>query len=73
MIIPSRLTNFVKDIEGTVVINPGTLVKGVTGGTYADFHIHPIPEQELNDAKSCGVESLPHNLPQRVSANILKI
>ncbi|XP_046848130.1 LOW QUALITY PROTEIN: DNA polymerase alpha subunit B-like [Xenia sp. Carnegie-2017] len=36
-IVPSDLRYFVKDILGTLCINPGRLTKGLVGGTFARF------------------------------------
>ncbi|XP_056382925.1 DNA polymerase alpha subunit B isoform X2 [Hyla sarda] len=36
-IIPSELRFFIKDISGSICINPGRLTKGTVGGTYARF------------------------------------
>merc|ERR1712238_357881 len=42
LILPSKLTSFAKDVKGgTVVINPGHLVRGTVGGTYALVDLHP--------------------------------
>ena len=38
-----------QQIEGVLCINPGTLVRGDSPGTYANLYIDPldIPEQDL--------------------------
>jgi len=42
LILPSKLASFAKDVKGgTVVINPGHLVRGTVGGTYAIVDLHP--------------------------------
>ena len=35
LILPSDLIHFVRDINGTTVVNPGRLTKGVGPGTYS--------------------------------------
>ena len=50
LITPSKLTPLAKDVTGTLVVNPGTLVKGAAGGTYADLTIHPFSENKLRES-----------------------
>jgi DNA polymerase alpha subunit B len=73
LIVPSRLTQFAKDVEGSLVINPGTLAKNVSGGTFATVSVHPLSVSELTDAVSCGMEKLGHNISLRTSVQIEKI
>ena len=43
LILPSKLTCFANDVAGgTIALNPGYLVKGSMGGTYATMDIHPL-------------------------------
>ena len=58
---------------GTLVINPGQLVKESYGGTFASLTIHPLNEAELRDAKIAGKEDLPHSVCSRSSVTIQKI
>jgi len=44
LIVPSDLRHFIKDVDGTVVINPERLTKGHSGGTYARIQIDLPPE-----------------------------
>ena len=74
LITPSKLAPLAKDVAGTLVINPGLLVKGTSGGTYADVNIHPISADELREAGSrTDAVSLKHNVPSRSFVNILRI
>jgi len=73
LITPSRLAPFAKEILGTVVINPGTLVKGTSGGTFAQMTINPYPESVLTDLQKQHIDEYPHNLPQRTAVDIIKI
>ena len=43
LIVPSRLSPLAKEVLGTLVINPGSLAKGVRGGSYATLSINPLP------------------------------
>ena len=44
MVVPSKLASLAKDVTGgTVVVNPGHLVRGtVGGGTYAIVNVNPV-------------------------------
>jgi len=43
LVLPSKLAPLAKDVKGgTVVINPGHLVRGTVGGTYAIVDLHPV-------------------------------
>jgi len=39
LILPSDLRHFIKDVDGTVVINPERLTKGLSGGTFAKLQL----------------------------------
>ena len=58
---------------GTLIVNPGQLAKGASGGSYAEMSIHPISETELQDAKIAGKETINHTVASRSYVNILKI
>ena len=73
LILPSRLTHLAKEVHGTVVVNPGQLAKGISGGTYAEMSIHPLKEADLRDAKIAGKEEMPHGVAARTHVNVLKI
>jgi DNA polymerase alpha subunit B len=73
LICPSRLSPFAKDVMGTVAINPGTLAKGVSGGTYANIHITPYSEDTLKEVTKQGIEAYPHNTSLRTAVEIVKI
>lgn len=71
MILPSRLAPLAKDVLGTLVVNPGTLAKGVSGGTFAEMAIHPIEQKKLKESSQ--VEQIKHEVSQRACVNILRI
>jgi len=50
LILPSDIRSFIKDVEGTVVVNPERLTKMTAGGTYARLHVHQLPSTEDNNA-----------------------
>ena len=70
MILPSRLSALAKDVNGTLVINPGTLAKGISGGTFAEFAIHPIDAKKLKDGNKTEVS---HEVSNRTCVNIIRI
>jgi hypothetical protein len=55
-----------------MVVNPGHLVKGSTGGTYAVMHFHPMQREAVENAGSDDVE-LVHAIQDRVSIEIKRI
>jgi len=53
LIVPSDLRHFIKDVDGTLVVNPERLTKGQSGGTYArlliDLPNEPDDESGIGD------------------------
>lgn len=51
LIVPSQLRYFIMDVDGCCCVNPGTLTKGESGGTYArlnvNMQLHPTPEGSI--------------------------
>lgn len=72
LIVPSKLTSFVRPVLDSVVVNPGQLSKNTTGGTYGIMAIHPMKRDELENAGGDDVE-LDHNLSDRLRLEIKKI
>ena len=76
LVTPSKLSHFVKSSQhGTAecfCINPGQLVKGNNGGTFARVTVHPMPEQELAE-KEAVTAGVPHRVVQRTKVEIMKI
>lgn len=73
LIIPSVLTRFARPVlESTVVVNPGHLSMGSTGGTYAVMEVHPMKRETLESAGGEDVEVL-HALPDRTQVEIKHI
>ena len=54
LIVPSRLNAFAKEVcDGTTVaVNPGTLARGTTGGTYAVVDVHPVGREALEQSET---------------------
>ena len=73
LIVPSKLAQFSREVLGSLVVNPGNLVKGVTGGTYAELVIHPLKEDELRDSILNGKDEVPHAIVNRTKVSIIKI
>lgn len=87
LILPSRLSPLAKEVvvntadvvsssstsAQMLVVNPGLLVKGRAGGSYAEITIHPFPETSLREALLKGEQWLPHNVTTRTSVRIVKI
>ena len=71
LLLPSRLACLVKDVTGgTVVINPGHLVKGANGGSYAVLDIHSIKQEKLDENDQ---EEISNNVKDRVRVEIRRI
>jgi DNA polymerase alpha subunit B len=47
LITPSRLQYAIKQTKGVLCLNPGYLVKGRTGGTYARITVHPLASEGM--------------------------
>lgn len=74
LFVPSKLSCLATEIHGSLVVNPGLLVKGFTGGTYARLVIDPIPEAELRNQQSANPDSpIPHSIHSRTRVDIVKI
>lgn len=70
LILPSKLTSFAKDVKGgTVVINPGHLVRGTVGGTYAMVDLHSARKS----ADDNNEKELPSCMKDRVRVEIHRI
>ena len=73
LILPSKLTCFARAVcDSTVVVNPGHLAKGTTGGTYAVMDIHPLDRDVLEAAGGDDVE-MDHLMQDRMSIEIKRI
>lgn len=88
LITPSKLSPLAKELNGSLVVNPGTLSKGTTGGTYADICIHPLDENKLRDsvagavsatspaaadAAAAAPSTLQHNVAARSFVKVMRI
>lgn len=73
LIVPSKLTCFARTVlDGTVVVNPGHLARGTTGGSYAIMEVHPIKRETLESAGGDDVE-MEHNVQDRIRVEIKRI
>jgi DNA polymerase alpha subunit B len=73
LIVPSKLTCFARPVlDSTVVVNPGHLTRGTTGGSYAVMDIYPIKRETLESAGGDDVE-MEHNLQDRIRVEIKRI
>jgi len=74
LIIPSKLTPIVRVVgNGTLVVNPGHLAKGASGGTFAELDIHPVKEKELRDMVLEKKQPIRHEIHRRTRANLIRI
>ncbi len=49
LILPSDLRHFIKDVDGSIVINPERITKGPSGGTFARILIDLSSSSKEND------------------------
>ena len=71
LLVPSKLAPFAKDVVGSLVINPGSLAKSTTGGTFSKIAVHPLPRDGLE--KSAGSCMIAHKVVERTRVEIQKI
>ena len=74
LIAPSTLTHLARESAGTLMVNPGQLTKGVSGGTFAEVTIHPFKQELLQELKSKEpLTPIPHTVHTRASVSIMRI
>lgn len=74
LFIPSKLSCMATEIHGSLVVNPGLLVKGSSGGTYARLTINPLTASELRNQVSAVPDApIPHAVHSRTRVDIVKI
>ena len=78
LILPSRLTCTAMDISnGTTVVNPGHLVKGAIGGSFAVMDIHPVKKELLDeqedDADADSAKQIFHCVKDRIRVEVRRI
>jgi DNA polymerase alpha subunit B len=72
LIVPSKLSPFCAPVlENTIIVNPGHLTKGTTGGTYSIMEIKPMSRESLDDA--IDTVELPHNVQDRIHLEVRRI
>lgn len=78
LLIPSVMQVISEEICGALVVNPGHLARGNSGGTFANLHIHPHNEAMLRE-KSIEARSqnqsdeIMHDIASRTSVSIERI
>jgi len=75
LVVPSRLTPFCAPVLGsTIVVNPGHLTKGTTGGTYSVMNIHPMKMKKFESLESSGGNAkITHDVQDRMRVQIKRI
>eukprot|EP00048_Salpingoeca_helianthica_P020747 m.8276 g.8276 ORF g.8276 m.8276 type:complete len:627 (-) comp5197_c0_seq1:26-1906(-) len=69
LILPSELRFFIKNVNNTLVINPGRLTRHATGGTFARVSVHAPRRNDIPE----GTKKIPHGVPDRSLAQIVRI
>ncbi|KAJ3438524.1 DNA polymerase 2 alpha 70 kda subunit [Anaeramoeba flamelloides] len=70
MIFSSRLKYFVKEVNGVICINPGSLTTGNTGGTFAKIVILP---PTFNDENEDEDSLITNQINQRTRVEVIRI
>lgn len=68
VLVPSMMRPFIEVVDSAIVISPGLLAKGTSGGTFASITIRP-PSSDLPDTE----ETIIHKVWERARVDILKI
>lgn len=72
LILPSKLAPLAVESFETVIVNPGQLVKGTNGGTYASITIAPKDIDELK-ANAAANKSINHDIARRTNVKIVRL
>ena len=80
MIVPSVLQRTAGIVEKTIIINPGRLAQGKSGGTFCNICIHSLDARELingsddlQDGASKEAIFVEHHVPDRARVDIIRI
>lgn len=73
LILPSRLKHFAKIVDSVVAINPSSLTKSASPGTFCKITIKPQGRDELQQAVQSGNEEVEHKLYERTRVDIHRI
>ena len=75
LITPSDLTIFAKNISGCICVNPGTMCKGSTGGTFATITVDPlvIASQGLDLQGNLKDQKMSNRAQERIRVDINNI
>lgn len=71
LIVPSKLATFCRNVLNCIVMNPGQLTKGNSGGTYGVMSIHPMERDTLEAVD--GDAEMEHKVYERIRVDITKI
>lgn len=69
MLMPSDLVHFAKNINGSLVVNPGRLTKRSSGGTYAKISIHAPRRNDIPESSG----RIPHGVHDRSVVQIVRV
>ena len=70
LIVPSKLSTFCRRVKDTLVVNCGTLAKGMYGGSYADMWIFPMNKEKLESLEG---DFVGHDVWDRSFVEIKKV
>lgn len=68
LLLPSELRYFVKNVNGSLVVNPGRLTKHNNGGTFSRIAVHAPRRMDIPDEGRIG-----HGIPSRAAVQVIRI
>ena len=71
LILPSMMKPFVKNVDGCIVINPGTACKAASSGTFVHGILHSLDQEALNGLDKD--EDVAGMVDQRMRVDIMKL
>jgi DNA polymerase alpha subunit B len=69
MLLPSELRHFIKNVKGSLIVNPGKLSKHGSGGTYSRLAIHAPRRLDIPE----GGRPIPHGVHSRTVGQVIRV
>mmetsp|Transcript_8238 Transcript_8238/g.13800 ORF Transcript_8238/g.13800 Transcript_8238/m.13800 type:complete len:100 (+) Transcript_8238:1689-1988(+) len=73
LILPGELKLLANNIEGSVCINPGTVCKGTTGGSYASITVEPPSVPGVSGEEGEAEKLYANRAHERIRVDIINI
>ena len=69
MLLPSQLRHFVKNVNGSLVVNPGRLTRNSSGGTYSKISVHAPRRSDIPETTA----RIPHGVHDRSVVQVIRV